>query len=96
MNLECQCGAKCEFDETKFMPGDSNNIIVGFTKTHEPCRQAYITKTQAEARRALTVKIDELQPGEILETLYAPDYSETLNNIAEHLSNIEMNTRKNK
>ena len=100
MILTCECGGEMSLVEERFSQSDINQLINNFVEKHLPCREAYVLKLQAEARRALMLKIEpgdlvNLGPGEILSTLDAPDYTEALNKIAEHLNNIEMNTRTN-
>jgi len=99
MILTCECGSEMSLDEDKHLH-ELQDIVGEFNRAHKSCRQAYVLKTQAEARRALMVKIEQgelvnLGPGEILTTLDAPDYTEALNKIAEHLSNIEHSCRNN-
>ncbi len=98
MILTCECGGEMSLVEEKFSQSDIKEFINNFAEKHLPCREAYVLKMQVEARRASMLKIESsdlvnLEPGEILSVLDAPDYTEALNKIAEHLSNIEMNTR---
>lgn len=84
IELACQCGALMIIRKSSQLSID-NKRIEKWSLDHEPCRQAYIAKINAEARRALMLRI---APGEILETIDAPNYTKALEDIASTLHDI--------
>lgn len=84
MKMRCSCGAWLAFP-TDMPLAERDEQARQFFEKHNACRIKNLKPGE---------QVD-LLPGQILETIDAPNYTDVLNKIAEHLSNIESNTRSN-